>query len=319
MKNAVPAAARPHKSVRERFWEQRYLFLLLLPSLIWVILICYAPMTGLYMAFINYTPKGNGYFADLASSQFVGLDWFKYFFSTDFLIIMRNTLATSLLTLLFSFPLPIILAICLNEVKSEGVKKFVQTAPYLPYFISWVIAANIFITFLSADGVINNLLMAIGFTDEQILFFQKGPYFWWIIAIANAWKVLGYNAIIYLAAVSGISQDMYEAADVDGATRVQKIWYITLPALKPTIMVLLILAVGGVLNTGFEQQLLMANDSILNYSDVLDTYAYRYGLKNGMYSYGTAVVLFKSVVSFILVMGANSLSKKFDDNNTALF
>lgn len=319
MKKAVPAAARPKKSVKERFWEQRYLFLLLLPSLIWVILICYAPMTGLYMAFINYTPKGNGYFADLASSQFVGFDWFKYFFSTDFLIIMRNTLATSLLTLLFSFPLPIILAICLNEVKSAGAKKFVQTASYLPYFISWVIAANIFITFLSADGVINHLLMAIGFTDEQILFFQKGPYFWWIIAIANAWKVLGYNAIIYLAAVSGISQDMYEAADVDGATRVQKIWYITLPALKPTIMVLLILAIGGVLNTGFEQQLLMANDSILNYSDVLDTYAYRYGLKNGMYSYGTAVGLFKSVVSFILVMGANSLSKKFDDDNAALF
>ena len=319
MKKAVPAAARPKKSVKERFWEQRYLFLLLLPSLIWVILICYAPMTGLYMAFINYTPKGNGYFADLASSQLVVFDWFKYFFSTDFLIIMRNTLATSLLTLLFSFPLPIILAICLNEVKSAGVKKFVQTASYLPYFISWVIAANIFITFLSADGVINHLLMAIGFTDEQILFFQKGPYFWWIIAIANAWKVLGYNAIIYLAAVSGISQDMYEAADVDGATRVQKIWYITLPALKPTIMVLLILAIGGVLNTGFEQQLLMANDSILNYSDVLDTYAYRYGLKNGMYSYGTAVGLFKSVVSFILVMGANSLSKKFDDDNAALF
>ena len=319
MKKAVPAAAKPKKSVKERFWEQRYLFLLLLPSLVWVILICYAPMTGLYMAFINYTPKGNGYFADLASSQFVGFDWFKYFFSTDFLIIMRNTLATSLLTLLFSFPLPIILAICLNEVKSAGAKKFVQTASYLPYFISWVIAANIFITFLSADGVINHLLMAIGFTDEQILFFQKGPYFWWIIAIANAWKVLGYNAIIYLAAVSGISQDMYEAADVDGATRVQKIWYITLPALKPTIMVLLILAIGGVLNTGFEQQLLMANDSILNYSDVLDTYAYRYGLKNGMYSYGTAVGLFKSVVSFILVMGANSLSKKFDDDNAALF
>ena len=136
---------------------------------------------------------------------------------------------------------------------------------------------------------------------------------------SNAWKVLGYNAIIYLAAISGISQDMYEAADVDGATRLQKIWYITLPALKPTIIILLILAIGGILNTGFEQQLLMANDSILDYSDVLDTYAYRYGLKNGMYSYGTAVGLFKSVVSFILVMGANSLSKKFDDDNSALF
>lgn len=325
MKKAVPQAAQPEKkagrkkSLGFRFWEQRYLFLLLLPALVWVLLICYAPMTGLYMAFINYTPKGSGYFADMANSAFVGLDWFQYFFSTDFLKIMRNTLATSLLTLLFSFPLPIILAICLNEVRSNRMKKFVQTASYLPYFISWVIAANIFITFLSADGVINNLLIAVGLTDEQILFFQHGPYFWWIIAFANAWKVLGYNAIIYLAAISGISQDMYEAADVDGATRLQKIWYITLPALKPTIIILLILAIGGILNTGFEQQLLMANDSILDYSDVLDTYAYRYGLKNGMYSYGTAVGLFKSVVSFILVMGANSLSKKFDDDNSALF
>ncbi len=319
MKKTSAVRTKSHKSIGARLWEQRYLFLLLLPALVWVILICYAPMTGLYMAFVNYTPKGNGYFQDLIQSPFVGMDWFEYFFSTDFIKIMRNTLATSLLTLLFSFPLPILLAICLNEVKRPGVKKFIQTASYLPYFISWVIAANIFITFLSSDGVINQLLMAIGFTDEQILFFQHGPYFWWIIAIANAWKVLGYNAIIYLAAISGISQDMYEAADVDGASRLQKIWYVTLPALKPTILVLLILAIGGVLNTGFEQQLLMGNNSILDYSDVLDTYAYRYGLKNGMYSYGTAVGLFKSVVSFILVMGANYISKKFSDDNSALF
>ena len=242
--------AKHKKSLAERFWKQKYLFLLLLPSLVWVILICYAPMTGLYMSFINYTPQGSGYFADMANSQFVGLDWFKYFFSTDFTKIMRNTLATSLLTLLFSFPLPIILALCLNEVRNQKAKKFVQTASYIPYFISWVIAANIFLTFLSSDGVINNLLKFFGLTDESILFFQKGPYFWWIIAIANAWKVLGYNAIIYMAAISGISQDMYEAADVDGATRMQKILHITLPALKPTIMILLILAIGGVLNTG---------------------------------------------------------------------
>lgn len=311
--------AKHKKSLAERFWKQKYLFLLLLPSLVWVILICYAPMTGLYMSFINYTPQGSGYFADMANSQFVGLDWFKYFFSTDFTKIMRNTLATSLLTLLFSFPLPIILALCLNEVRNQKAKKFVQTASYIPYFISWVIAANIFLTFLSSDGVINNLLEFFGLTDESILFFQKGPYFWWIIAIANAWKVLGYNAIIYMAAISGISQDMYEAADVDGATRMQKILHITLPALKPTIMILLILAIGGVLNTGYEQQLLMSNDAILNYSDVLDTYAYRYGLKNGMYSYGTAVGFFKSAVSFILVISANALSKKFSDDNTALF
>ena len=145
--------AKHKKSLAERFWKQKYLFLLLIPSLVWVILICYAPMTGLYMSFINYTPQGSGYFADMVNSQFVGLDWFKYFFSTDFTKIMRNTLATSLLTLLFSFPLPIILALCLNEVRNQKAKKFVQTASYIPYFISWVIAANIFLTFLSSDGV----------------------------------------------------------------------------------------------------------------------------------------------------------------------
>jgi putative aldouronate transport system permease protein len=318
MKKAGSIATKPKKSVQKRMWEQRYLFLLLLPALLWVILICYAPMSGLYMAFVNYTPSGKGYFFDLFQSKFVGMDWFQYFFQTDFFTIMRNTLATSLLTLIFSFPLPILLAICLNEIKNVRIKKFIQTSSYLPYFISWVIAANIFITFLSSDGVINKILMVLGLTDGEILFFQHGPYFWWIIAIANAWKVLGYNAIIYLAAISGIGQDMYEAADVDGATRVQKIMNITLPSLKPTIIIMLILAIGGILNTGFEQQLLMGNDSILDYSDVLDTYAYRYGLKNGMYSYGTAVGLFKSVVSFVLVMSANKISKRFNDN-AALF
>ena len=232
-------------------------------------------------------------------------------------MIMRNTLATSLLTLLFSFPAPILIAIFLNEVRSMRMKKFVQTASYLPYFISWVIAANIFLTFLSGDGVVNDILQFLHFTDEDILFFQKGPYFWWIIAIANTWKVMGYNAIIYLAAISGIDQEQYEAAEVDGANRVQRIIHITLPAIRPTICILLILAIGGILNTGFEQQLLMQNDSILNYSDVLDTYAYRYGMKNGMYSYGTAVGLFKSIVSFILELSANSITNKMNDS--ALF
>lgn len=296
----------------KQLWNQRYLYLLLLPAVVWVVFICYAPMTGLYMAFSNYTPTTNGYFNDLLGAPFVGLDWFKYFFENDFKLIMRNTLATSLLTLLFSFPTPILLAICLNEVRKEKVKKFVQTASYLPYFISWVIAANIFLTLLSSDGVINDLLKFFNFTDESIQFFQKGPFFWWIIAIANAWKIVGYNAIIYLAAISGISQEQYEAAEVDGASRVQRIIHITLPALIPTICVLLILAMGGILNTGFEQQLLMQNDSVLQYSDVLDTYSYRYGMKNSMYSYGTAVGLFKSAVSFILVMSANTITKKIN-------
>lgn len=314
-KQAAPAVKK--KPLRKRLWNQRYLFLLMLPGVIWVLVICYAPMTGLYMAFTNYRPTTNGYFNDLLSAPFVGMEWFKYFFENDFAMIMRNTLATSLLTLLFSFPAPIIIAVLLNEVRNAKVKKFVQTASYLPYFISWVIAANIFMTFLSGNGVINDLLRALHIIDEPILFLQKGTYFWWIIAIANTWKNMGYNAIIYLAAISGIDQQMYEAAEVDGANRVQRIWHITLPAIRSTISVLLILAIGGILTTGFEQQLLLSNNAILNYSDVLDTYSYRYGMKNGMYSYGTAVGLFKSVVSFILVISANKITAKLNDS--ALF
>ncbi len=303
--------------LRRRLWDQRYLFLLMLPGLIWVLIICYAPMTGLYMAFTNYRPSQNGYFYDLLNAKFVGFQWFDYFFKKDFSMIMRNTLATSFLTLLFSFPAPIILALMLNEVRTLPVKKFIQTASYLPYFISWVIASNIFLTFLSGNGLINDILMGLGLINQRILFFQIGPYFWWIIAIANTWKAMGYNAIIYLSAISGIDQQMYEAAEVDGASRVKRIWHITLPTIRPTISILLILAIGGILSTGFEQQLLMGNNAILNYSDVLDTYSYRYGLAKGMYSYGTAVGLFKSVVSFILVMSANRITAKLNDS--ALF
>lgn len=316
---AETLATRHKKSLSQRMWEQRYLYLLLAPALICVILFNYVPMTGIYMAFTNFLPKGHGYLQDLFGAEFVGFQWFQYFFATDFFRIMRNTLATSLLTLLFSFPLPIILAILLNEVKNKFAKSFVQTGTYLPYFISWVIAANIFLTFLSSDGVINNILMGLHLINEPVQYFRHGTYFWWIIAFANAWKGMGYNAIIYLAAVSGIEQDMYEAAEIDGATRWQRIRYMTLPALKPTIITMMILAIGGILNTGFEQQLLMSNSSILDYADVLDTYAYRYGLRNGMFSYGTAVGLFKSVVSFILVMGANYISRRYSEDNTALF
>ncbi|MEG0852857.1 MAG: ABC transporter permease subunit [Angelakisella sp.] len=296
----------------KKAWDQRYLFLLLLPAVVWVIVICYGPMVGLYMSFVNYIPRGKPFLQELFGSQFVGLDWFKYFFSTsDFWPLMRNTLGMSLLTIAMSFPMPILLALALNEVTSRlRFKKFVQTASYLPYFISWVIAANIFITMLAGNGFVNNILMGLNLTTEPIYFFQEGKYFWWIIAISNTWKITGYNAIIYLAAISGIDQQQYEAADIDGATRLQKIWYITLPALKPTIIILLILAIGNLLNAGFEQQLIMQNDSIMEYADVIDTYVYRYGLRKGEFSYASAVGMFKSTISFVLLAGANWVTKK---------
>jgi putative aldouronate transport system permease protein len=298
--------------------RQRYLYLLMLPALIWVILFCYAPMYGLYMAFINYIPGGDSFYKSFFTSQFVGLEWISKFFSTgDFVRIMRNTLCTSILTLVVSFPAPIILAILINEVKNIHFKKTIQTVSYLPYFISWVIAANIFLTLLSSGGFVNQILIHFGIIDKSIMFFQNGKLFWLLIAISNTWKGMGYNSIIYLSAIASISMEIYESADIDGATRFQKIIYITLPALMPTIVILLILSVGGIISAGFEQQLLMQNNTILDYSDVIDTYAYRYGIQNGMYSYGAAVGFFKSIVSFILVVAVNKLSRKVNDQ--ALF
>ncbi|WP_262315101.1 ABC transporter permease [Lacticaseibacillus parakribbianus] len=323
MDNATPAPTTQvtHPNKKKNGWktivDQRYLWLLAFPAIVCVILFNYAPMSGIYMAFTNYSSSSNGYISDLTHAPFVGLYWFKYFFENDFGLIMRNTLGVSLLSLLFGFPMPIIIAVLLNEVRVGWAKKGIQTASYLPYFISWVVAANLILTMFSANGIINDILQALHITTKEILFFQNGKYFWWILAIANMWKGMGYNAIIYLAAISGIDQEQYEAADIDGATRSQKIRFITLPALKPTIMILLILSIGGILNTGFEQILLLQNSSILNYADVLDTYSYRYGMVNGMYSYGTAVGLFKAVVSFLLVIFANKLSKKYSD--AALF
>jgi putative aldouronate transport system permease protein len=291
---------------------------MILPAFICTLLFSYGPMFGLYMAFINYSPGGGSFFYQFFHSKFVGFEWFRYFFANgDFLTIMRNTVAQSLLSLIVGFPAPILLALMINEVRNGIFKKFVQTVSYLPHFISWVIAANIIITLLSSQGLVNHLLMLLHVTDQPVQFFQKGEYFWWIIAFSNMWKDMGFNAIMYLAAISSINPELYEAAKVDGANRLQQMLHITLPALRPTIVILLILAIGGILNAGFDQQYLLQNDTVLKYSDVIDTYTYRYGLQNSMFSYGAAVGLFKSAVAFVLVLSVNGIAKKI--NEQALF
>ncbi len=317
MKKMVRASAekvRPRGSLKARMYKQRYLYIMLLPALIWVLFMCYMPMFGLYMAFIDYVPDGTPFFQSFFGSDFVGLKWINYFLfeSGDFYKVMRNTLATSLLTIIFSIPAPIIIALMLNEIRMRRFKKVVQTVSYLPYFISWVVVANIFVTLLSQEGVINSICMKIGLIDEPIRYFQNGKYFWWIIAIANTWKGMGYNSIIYLSAITGIDNAIYEASMVDGATRFQKMIYITLPSLKDTIVIMLILAVGGILNAGFEQQLLLQNTQILDYALVIDLYSYKFGIQEAMYSYGAAVGLFKSIISFILLVIVNNISRKFD-------
>jgi putative aldouronate transport system permease protein len=298
--------------------QQKYLFLMMLPGLIWAIVFAYTPMVGLYMSFVNYQPTLGGFWSTLFTSEFVGLEWFRYFFNNgDFWIVMRNTLASTLITLLFSFPMPILIAIAINEIKNVKFKKTVQTASYLPYFISWVIAANIIVTLLSSDGAINGILKFLHITDESVLFLQNGKYFWWIVALGNTWKDMGYSSIMYLAAISSINQELYEAAKVDGANRFKQIRYITLPHLKPTIVILLILALGGILNAGFDQHFLLGNDLTRDYSDVLSTYSFRYGIQNGMFSYAAAVGMFSSVVAFIIVVIVNYTAKRL--NGQSLF
>ncbi len=301
---------------RKRIIKQRYLYLMLVPAFLWSVLFAYGPMVGLYMAFIDYQPTLGKFWSSFFGGKFVGLQWFNLFFAGDeFFLIMRNTLVSSVLSIAIGFVVPIVIAMALNEVRYMAFKRVVQTVSYMPYFISWVIAANIFVTLLSADGLVNELLKLLGLTRDSILFMQEGRYFWGIVAGANTWKDMGYNSIIYLAAIASINPELYEAARVDGAGRVKQAAYITLPMLKPTIVILLILAVGNLLNTGFDQYYLLGNSLNRDYSDVLDTYAFRYGLQNGMFSYASAVGLFKSIVAFLLVLGVNSLARRMKSNS----
>lgn len=318
-KQSEPQPSAPaKKKLARRLSEQKYLLLLLAPAFIWAVFFAYLPMAGLYMAFVNYQPSLGNFWNSLFHADFVGLEWFRYFFRNgDFYVIMRNTIASTLLTLLFSFPAPIIIAIAINEAKNAVFKRTVQTVSYLPHFISWVIAANIIVTVLSSDGIVNSLLKWLHLTDKSILFLQEGPYFWWIVALGNTWKEMGYSSIIYLAAISSINTELYEAAKVDGAGRFKQIRYVTLPHLKPTIVILLILSMGGILNAGFDQHYLLGNGLNRDYSDVLSTYSFRYGLQNSMFSYASAVGLFNSVVAFMLIVIVNIASKKL--NNQSLF
>ncbi len=263
-------------------------------------------MYGLTMSFVHYIPG-----KEIFQSDWAGLFYFKQFFNApDFWQIIRNTLVISGLNLLVGFPAPIILALLINEVKQRWFKKSVQTISYLPYFISWVVTAGLIFTFLSSDGMLSKFLMSIGVMDKPISFLSEGKYFWAIITSANVWKNIGWSSIIFLSAMAGIDGQLYDAAEVDGSNRFGKIWHVTLPGIRPTIVLLLILSIGNILNAGFEQQLLIGSPQTREYWDVIDTYAYRYGIQLGRYSYATAVGLVKSTIGLSLVFFANWISKK---------
>ena len=290
-------------------WKEikRQKFLLICSALfvIYGIMFYYLPLGGWIMAFQNYKPKDG-----LLHSAFVGLDKFKFLFTDAvFLRVIRNTLAMGVLNLVTSFIMAIVVSILLNEITSRIWKKSVQTISYLPHFLSWIIVTGIMHDALSTTGIINEILMKLHLINTEINFFAHQEYFWPIVAFANLWKETGWNAIIYLAAITAIDPCLYEAASIDGAGRWAKIRYITLPGIKSTIMILLLMNVGNVLNAGFEVQYLLGNGLVQNVSQTIDIYVLKWGISQNDYSLGTAAGIFKSVVSIILIIIANQLAK----------
>ncbi len=266
----------------------------------------YLPLAGWLMAFQDYKPK-NG----LLHSTFIGMAKFTRLFSdVSFLKVIRNTLAMGVINLAATFIMAIVFAILLNEVRNVFGKRVVQTISYLPHFLSWIIVTGILHDALSGTGIVNEFLMKFGFIKQNIDFFAHTQYFWPIVAFANVWKETGWNAIIYLAAITSIDPALYEAASIDGAGRWGKIRHVTLPGIKPTIIILLLMNVGNVLNAGFEIQYLLGNGLVQSVSQTIDIYVLKWGISQSDYALGTAAGIFKSVVSIILIVIANQIAKK---------
>lgn len=296
------------KSVWNPIRRDLFLYLLILPGVLFFFIFKYVPMWGILISFQNYSP-----YSGFLHSQWVGFEHFGRFFSnTDFSILFRNTMAINLLNLIFFFPLPIIVSLLLNELKGEGFKKSLQSIIYLPHFLSWVIIAGLSFLMLSKDqGVINQLLESSG--HGKMDFLTEPKYFWVLLTLQSIWKELGWGTVIFLAAMSGVDPQLYEAARMDGAGRFRQMWNVTLPGIRNVIIILLILRIGHIMDVGFEQVYLMMNGAVSNVADVFDTYVYRVGIQQGNFSYSTAVGLFKSVVGVLLVIGANKLAKKFGE------
>ncbi|MBQ3165634.1 MAG: sugar ABC transporter permease [Lachnospiraceae bacterium] len=257
-------------------------------------------------AFQNYKPRKG-----LLGSDFVGLAKFQFLFEdATFLRVIRNTFCMGVLNLVTTTIMAILFAILLNELRSSKIKKTVQTISYLPHFLSWIIVTGILHDALSSSGIVNELLMKCGIIDKTIDFFAHPEYFWPIVAFANCWKETGWNAIIYLSAITAIDPCLYEAASIDGAGRLAKIKYITLPSIRPTIMILLLMNVGNVLNAGFEVQYLLGNGLTKSVSDTIDIYVLTWGISQNDFSLGTAAGIFKSLVSIAIIFVANYFAKK---------
>lgn len=291
------------------FKMNKWKYLLALPPIIYFAVFAYKPMYGILIAFKNYVPtKG------IWGSDWVGLYQFERFLTdVNFWRVFGNTLKISLLNICLGFPAPIIFALLLNEIKSTKFKKAVQTITYLPHFISLVIVCGLIKQFCLSDGLFSVIVQMFG--GDKVNFLQNASYFPWIYVLSDIWQEIGWGSIIYLAAIAGIDQEQYEAARIDGAGRLKQMFHITLPGIMPTIMILFILRMGGILNVGFEKILLLYNPTIYSTADVISTYLYRVGMENAQYSYSTAISLFNSAINAVFLVITNFLSKKLTDNS----
>ena len=305
MEKASEIYLKQKRTTWQDYKKHKSLILMALPLLIYFAIFHYGPIYGLLIAFKDFYPtKG------ILASDWVGLEHFKTMFQgLYFWPVLKNTLINSSYNLIFGFPAPILLAILLNEVSNRRFKKVIQTVTYFPHFISWVVLAGIVYEMLSPSrGPINILLSWLGF--EPIFFVANVKWFRTVLVGSNIWKEIGWGSIIYLAAITNIDPTLYEVAKIDGANRLQRIWYITLPSIANVVVIMLIFAVGKIINDNFDQIFNLMNNQVMQVADVISTYTYREGIQNLNYGYATAVGLFKNTISFIFVMGANWLAQK---------
>ena len=286
------------------------MYLMLIPGLFFLFIYKFAPLYGILIAFKDYNIfAGSNPIDAIAKSPWEGFANFERLFkSSEFIKVLVNTLIINGMKILFLFPIPIICAILLNEIRNKAFRKLSQTAIYVPYFFSWVVVFGIFYSLFGSYGVVNNVIAALG--HARIKFFTDTGIFRWLLVFTEGWKEIGYNTVIYLAAITGIDIALYEAASVDGANKWKQIWHVTMPGLLPTIVLMFILKVGYILDTGFEQVLVFYNPAVYDVADIIQTYVYRLGMGQMDFPLSTALGLFNSVVAFVLIVSANMISKK---------
>lgn len=304
------ASFKKKKGFLRTLGSQWQLMIMSVPMLLYVLLFNYAPMWGWITAFQDYSPKQG-----LGGSPFVGLANFQWLFERpDFIMSIRNTLAMSVINLVFGTVSSILLAVLLNEVGNRSFKRTVQTVTYLPHFLSMVIVVGMAQNIFASNGPVNELFLKLHLVKEPVFWLGEERMFWWLEGFINVWKEVGWNSIIYISAMTSIDPCLYEAASIDGAGRFQRILHVTLPGIKSTFVILLIMNIGHLMEAGFEIQYLMGNSLVQNFSETIDVFVMRYGISKQKYSYATAAGMFKSVVAIILLFSANFISKKLDED-----